>query len=343
MRLFNDNGYINIRAILDTKLTFIFLVGARAIGKTYGALDCVLDNNIKFIYLRRTQTQLDLINKPEFSPFKSIARNTGRVILTKPISKYNAGFYNAVKKDGEYVPSGPPIGYTMALSTVANVRSIDASDVKLVIYDEFIPEKHERPLKNEGSAFLNMYETFNRNRELEGDEPLQVLCMANANDLGNPIFAEMHLISKVERMKRKGQEISLDYQRGVGIFLLGNTPVSEQKKNTALYKAAAGSEFEAMAISNDFEELRHGSIKSEPIREYKPIVTVGEITFYKHRSKKQYYCTTMKVGTPPTYEATETDIKRFARKYSFLYMAYMQDMIIFEDTTAEVIYNHYVC
>ena len=41
-----------------------------------------------------------------------------------------------------------------------------ASDI---IFAEFIPEAHERLIKNEAAALFNFYETINRNRELDGN------------------------------------------------------------------------------------------------------------------------------------------------------------------------------
>lgn len=344
MKLFTDKGYLDIEAIINTKLPFIFICGGRGTGKTYGMLKYVLDHNKKFVFLRRTQSQVDLISKPEFSPFKAITEDTGQLISCVPVSKYNTAFYRAdVSEEGRVQPKGPALGYTMALSTISNMRGFDASDCEIMIFDEFIPEKHERPLKNEGSAFLNAYETINRNRELKGDPPLQAVCLANANDIGNPIFTELHLIAKVEHMQRKGQAYSLDYQRGLGIFLISNAPISHLKKFTALYKLADETEFSDMAIKNEFAELKHGSVQSQPIKEYKPLVTLGEITFYKHKAdNKKYYCTTMCIGSPEKYDSTDTDIKRFLRKYGYIYTAYMKDQIIFEDTACEVIYNHYI-
>ena len=89
--------------------------------------------------------------------------------------------------------------------------------MQLWIFDEFIPERHERPIKNEGAAFLNAYETMNRNRELQGYKPIQTLCLANANDLGNPIFMELGLVSRAMRMQQTGKTMSLLRDRGIGI------------------------------------------------------------------------------------------------------------------------------
>lgn len=343
MKLYTDDGYLNIEAILATKLPYILCVGGRAIGKTYGALEYVIDHEVPFIFMRRTQSQCDIISRDEFSPFRSLMTDREDLFITaRSITKYNAGFYKGELQDGKIVPTGAPIGYTMALSTVSNLRGFDASQVKLLIYDEFIPEKHERPLKNEGAAFLNAIETIGRNRELKGEDPLQVLCLANANDLGNPVFKELKIISKVEKMMRKGQSYSLDYQRGIGIFLLKDSPISKRKAKTALYLLSGEGEFSEMSLSNDFADLKHGSVKPQPIKEYVPIVTLGEITFYKHKSNGRYYCTTMRVGSPEVYEPNDTDIRRFMLKYNWIYRAYMQDLILFEDTTAEIIYNQYI-
>ena len=269
MKLYQNSGYVNIAGILSLDIPFNFVVGGRGTGKTYTSLEYVVENDIKFMFMRRTQAQADLINKPEFTPFKALCRDKNIDIITKPLTKYNAGFYME--------DENTPIGYTAALSTISNIRGFDASDVELLIYDEFIPERHERPIKNEGAAFLNAYETINRNRELKGEKPLQVLCLANANDISNPIFMELGLVSKAEKMMRTGKEISVDYNRGIAIFMLNASPVSSLKSKTALYKLTSGSEFEKMSIYNDFADVDYSNVVKRPLIEYVPVVEVGEI------------------------------------------------------------------
>ena len=344
MKLFTDDGYINMESIINTKLTFIIIVGGRASGKTYGALKYCLDHDKKFILMRRTQSQIDLISKPEFSPFRSISLDTGRDIMVKSITKYNGAFYD-VKQDpetGEYYASGPALGYSMALSTVSNLRGFDASDCEILVFDEFIKEPHEKPIRDEGQAFLNAYETINRNRELKGFPALQCVMLANSNDIGNPLFITLGLIGKVEKMIAKGQRYSLDYDRGLGLFLISDSEILRQKKDTALYRMAGEGDFADMALGNQFSDLKYNSVCPQPIAEYKPICTLGEITFYKHKSEKRFYCSTLRLGSPDTYTSSETDIKRWCRKYNYLWTAYMKDLIYFEDITAEVIFKHYV-
>ena len=71
MSVYLDNGYLDFGKILSYNVAFNFLVGGRGIGKTYGALKYVVDNNIPFVFMRRTQTQLDVLMKDEYQPFKN--------------------------------------------------------------------------------------------------------------------------------------------------------------------------------------------------------------------------------------------------------------------------------
>lgn len=333
MKLYQDSGYVNIAGILSLGIPFNLVVGGRGTGKTYTSLDYVLENAIKFMFMRRTQAQADLINKPEFSPFKALCRDKNIDIITKPLTKYNAGFYME--------DENTPIGYTAALSTISNIRGFDASDVELLIYDEFIPERHERPIKNEGAAFLNAYETINRNRELKGEKPLQVLCLANANDISNPIFMELGLVSKAEKMLRTGKEISVDHNRGIAIFMLNASPVSSLKSKTALYKLTRGSEFEKMSIYNDFADVDYSNIIKRPLIEYIPVVEVGEICIYRHKNNNKLYVSQHTVGSPPKYSSGENDLNRYARKYSWVWLEYLANNIEFESVISEKLLTKY--
>lgn len=337
MQLYDDNGYVNIKGIIRLGLPFNFVVGGRGTGKTYTALKTVKEENITFMFMRRTQAQAELINKPEFSPFKSLNSDNGWNIVSKPITKYNSGFYDATYEEA----AGLPIGYTCALSTISNIRGFDAQDVKLLIYDEFIPERHERPIKNEGSALLNAYETINRNRELKGSPPLQLLCLANANDLSNAIFMELGLVKKAERMQRKGQEFSIDRNRGIGIFMLNESPISSKKRNTALYKATSGSEFERMSLNNEFTATDYSNVAIRPIIEYRPIVAVGELCIYAHKSGGKMYVSTHCTGSPVRFSSGENDLERFRRIYAWIWAEYLQNNVEFEEILCEILLTKY--
>ena len=335
MGIYLDNGYLNINQILSYGVPFNFIVGGRGTGKTYGTLKTAYMENKRFILMRRTQAQCDLINKPEFNPFKALNNDTGSNAVVKSISKYNAKIVEETEEDERL------LGYTCALSTIANMRGFDASDVELLIYDEFIPEKHERAIKNEGSAFLNAYETINRNREIKGDKPLQVLCLANAFNIANPIFLELGLVGRCEKMKNSGQEIFIDKERGVCVVLLQKSKISKAKADTALYRLSSGS-YTDMALSNDFVYNNADNIKSMALKEFKLLCTVGEISIYKHKSKRLFYVSEHRTGTAPIYKSDEVNLQRYRKNHGVaLYGAYMRNNIICESLLTKSLFELY--
>jgi len=333
MNIYLESGYLNIPAILQLNKPFTFIVGGRGIGKTYGALKYIIEEKIPFMLMRRTQTQTDLINKPEFSPFKSIADDLNSNISVSSMSKYSSTVY----LDDE------PLGYTCALSTISNMRGFDASNVRLLVYDEFIPERHERLLKNEGSAFLNAYETINRNRELKGDRPLQALLLANSFNIGNDIFMEMGLVNIAAKMQRDGQELYVNNNTGIALIMPNNSRISEAKANTALYRATSDGSFSKMALGNEFSYNPSDNIGTRPLKEYKPVVTIGGITIYKHRSGKGYYIVEQDNGSQNRYNTDNVDMKRFLKKYGMgLYNAYMANCIIFQNMLTKSLFELYI-
>ena len=190
-KIYTEDGWLNVPAVrsfmLRERLPFLFCVGGRATGKTYGALEDVrqraLDGQGKFAYMRRTQTQADVAGSPIYCPVKSI---------TQDIFPDRSGknLYQLIDKDKNVY------GYIAALSTFSNLRGFDASEIDWIIFDEFIPESSERTMKNEGETFLNLYETVNRNRELKGKKPVFVLLMANSNQIAYSILLQLQLMNR---------------------------------------------------------------------------------------------------------------------------------------------------
>lgn len=322
MGIYLSSGYIDVAKILSYNVPFNFICGGRGTGKTYGALQYVVDTSTPFILMRRTQAQCDLISKPQFNPFKSLMNDLDIHVDTKSISQYN----------GAFMMDNEVIGYTCALSTISNMRGFDASDVDLLIYDEFIPERHERPLKNEDSAFFNAYETINRNRELKGRKPLQVLCLANANNLNNPIFTSLDLIDRCIKMQSKGNDLYINRNRGILIALADESSISQKKRRTALYRLTGDTDFSEMALNNEFAYNDISDIQPVDLREYYPYCAIGDICIYKHKSKNMYHVSLHYSGTPPTYDGDNIGQKRYNRNHGMrLYTAYLNGRITFEN------------
>lgn len=345
-KIYLPSGYFNLKHVITNGMTYNFIVGGRGIGKTFGCLRFAVDNGLKFIYMRRTQTQVDLIQAQEFNPFNALRSVLGNDynFMMKKINKNITGVYQAEFDSGKqiYQPEGLPIGYILALSTVSNIRGFDASDVDILIYDEFIGEKHERPIKREATAFLNAVETIARNRELSGSAPLKVICLSNSNDLACPLFMGLKLVDVFEKMYAKGIEFMKMPEMDAGLYYLKNSPISKEKAGTSLYKLAAETEFKQMAVSNEFAEEQRTMIRTMPIKEFKPLAKIGEICIYEHKSMRYYYISGLKSGTPPEYKSDGMDLIRFQRDFYFLWLAYLNQNMYFESYTYKVLFEKYM-
>lgn len=338
MKIYGDDGYLDFNEITG-KATFIFMVLARGTGKTVGALKWAVETGRNFIYMRRTQTQLDMIKTPMLNPFISLERVTDKEygFTIKPVAKGVSGVF---LNDGEELKRR---GYLMALSTISNLRGFDASDCDVLIYDEFIGEKHEKPIRNEGMAFLNAIETIGRNRELEGKPPLQVICLANSNDLANPLFIELGLVKYAERILNKGSEYALIPDRDILLIISDKSPISKRKSETALYRMTGEeSAFNQMALNNDFTQEFTEQVKSMSLTGFYPMVAVGEIVIYSHKSDLLYYVTDHMSGHPEKFGTSEVDIRRFAEHYYYLKIAYLNRHIYFESYILQVLFQRYM-
>lgn len=336
MGLYLDNGYINQDAIISSAENFIFEIGPRGTGKSYGILKHILEHCGTFLLLRRTQTEADIIGTEITNPFKALMNDTpGLQIHPASVSKNISAF---MKDTGEETPP-VRIGYLAALSTFANIRGADLSDVEIIFYDEFIPEKHQRPIKDEFRALMNVFETINRNRELKNLPPAKMVCAANSNDIANPIFIGLEIVDRIAKMMQKGIEFYKDPARSLAVYMFMKSPISEQKAETALYKLTQGNDFQNMAIRNMFN-LDTRYIKSRNLKEYKPIVKIGELCIYEHKSRREYYARSGASGTiPHVFTTSDTDRKRFIKTYNYLYLRYLSGHMFFENSTCQILFE----
>lgn len=328
-KIYNADGWVNWDYIMSQEASFISIVGARGVGKTYGCFKKLVGEGKKFIYLRRLKSQLDQCGKPEGNPFKKINDDTGHDI--KPFSSGGIISFREGDKTGELVSVG------VALSVVANVRGIDFSDFDFIVFDEFIASIGERPIKNEFSAFLNFYETVNRNRELTGRNPVKCLMLGNANTLINPYFSGWHFMKTAVKMITGGQMVWRTEDKTRMVILLLNSPISEKKRETALYQNATN-DFIEMALDNSFR-TDETNIKSEPLKEYIHLVSVGEIGIYKHKSERKYYVSSTQ-AKEPYYDSFGIGLKMFQQDFYMLRVHYMVSKnVLFESFEVEVIFR----
>ena len=223
--------------------SIISVLGARGTGKTYGLFKWLIEHRRKFIYLRRLKSQLEECRKDAGNPFKKLNIDMG--INIRPFPLAGSVAFNYDDRNGDIAAVG------VALSVVANIRGVDYSDFDYIVFDEFILSDGERPIKNEFQAFLNFYETVNRNRELEGKPAVKCLMLGNANKISNPYFSGWHCMKRVLRMISGGQMVWRSDDKTRMIILLLDSPISQRKQSTVLYKNA-NADFIEMALDNAF-------------------------------------------------------------------------------------------
>jgi hypothetical protein len=178
---------------------------------------------------------------------------------------------------------------------------------------------------------LNAYETINRNRELKGQPPVKMIALSNANNLASPIFETLRLIDRVDNMQRKHKSVWIDRDKGIAVIILTNSPISDRKQDTALYRISKDTDFAEMSLANSFAFEDYSYIGSRPLAEYRPVVAVEDVCVYVHKSNGTYYVTRFISGSPEKFTRSELDINQFKMRYASLYFAMCGGRMIFSD------------
>lgn len=325
-RIYNTDGWVNWNYIVNQKCAFTMVVGARGVGKTYGLMKYLIENEIPFIYLRRLRTQLDLCASNEGNPFNKLNADLDMAIRPQ---NTRAG---VVFADGEKT-----IALGVALSTVANVRGFDYSRFNVIVFDEAIASEGERTIPKEFNVFLNFYETVNRNRELNGEQPVQAFLLGNANRLTNPYFSGWHFMKTALNMIKGRQLVWFSADHSRMMIMLLDSSISKRKAETALYKNA-DKDFMLMALDNAFR-TDGTNIRSMPIREFNYLVSIGDIGIYKHKSERIYYVSSS-TRQENTYDAYGMGLKMFQQDFYNLRLFYLiQKIVYFENFECELIFR----
>ena len=213
------------------KAMFIFIIGERGVGKTYGAKKWCINKFIKkqeqFIYLRRYKTEL-----------KESAGDTDKFFK----ALYNEFPDHKFKISGEKILcDGKTMGYALALSTSNILKSTSFDGVTTIIFDEFIIDKGcYHYLQNEVESMLEMVETVARLRNI------RVIFLGNAISITNPYFTYF--------------DLSLPYGKDIKTFkdglILVNYIKNEQyrkvKHESNFGKLISGTNYSKYAIDNEF-------------------------------------------------------------------------------------------
>lgn len=310
----------------DKLRAFNFIIGGYGIGKTYSAIErAVLSYPGHFLYLRNTREQLQESCGGFGNPFKKWCKNNNRDIMMK-MEKSHAVITEQTESERLI------LGWGANLSTFENLRGVDLSSCMYGLFDEFI--ENRTFTFDQFKAFVRMYETVNRNREILNEEPFKVVLLSNAQRLGNPILRGFNLIPIIENMQKTGQRTAV-VNNGTVRIDLPFSEVSDAKKDTALYKATEGALFQREALNNNFINDSFTGVKKININEYTPMVAIDDIYIYKHKSEVLYYACSVQANVKK-YNSKDNFLI-FYKLYGFqLKLAIGSDKMYFSDYATKV-------
>lgn len=322
----NHDYYYHVEADLAAypKADIFIIIGGRNTGKTYSALkDCYL-NERKFVFIKRTMEDVDLLCSgmnitrsageyiPDLSPFAPINRDLHCNVRAVKIRNGLGAFYHC---DEENEPAGAPIGFLIAMTAVTKFKGFDMSEADWLIFDEFIPQPWERVNRKEGEQLLDLYKTVARDREHRGRDPLKLICLANATSITNPVMNIFEIVNDVARMNVSGEEYNYIKERGILIHMIKDNPdFLLKEKESTMFRAMGDTAWGSMAFDNQFGYNDFSAIGRMSVRKMKPVCSVSykHDNYYIYVKDGQYYMTTTRHNSDRIYNLNqENDQKLF--------------------------------
>lgn len=234
--------YLNYRTVFAYGKKINLIIGGRGVGKTYGAKKFVLSKCIptpsKFVWLRTTKAMTDVLKGDK-----------GQALF-KDIIEQEESFHNlkyVINGDGtieiDAEPENKVIGYLMSCSEYYKYKGNSFSDVKYIVFDEFIPENGEILRGNRVIQFLNTIETICRNRE-----DVTIILLANATNLGDEI---LELFFTNVKNGEYGFYIN-ERKDALLYYMKSSDEYLSVKRNSPVGRIIAGTPYEDTIINNKF-------------------------------------------------------------------------------------------
>lgn len=248
-----DLEYYSFDKVMSYNAIYNFVVGARGLGKTYGAKRHVIRKAIQhgheFIYLRRYKTEIKACG----TWFSDIAHEfpgwdfkvDGGKALCAPSS-------TADDKQRKW----RVIGYFIALSNAQTQKSVPYPNVRTILYDEFIIEKGAlRYLTNEAKVFNDFYLTVDRWKD-----KTRVFFLANSLSITNPYFLEYDILPDGELH----EELMIKHGGAVLAHFPDSSAFASGVYKTRFGRFIQATEYADYAVGNDFADNHSDLIDFKP-------------------------------------------------------------------------------
>lgn len=282
---YTDDGWIDIREIkkMCPEAVFFWLIGARQVGKTYGAFDYLHDQPGQYLFLRHNEEELKYANSSKINAFKDKG-------LPWADDTYNAPGRPLMTYNKTYHEGKIPKVVSTALSSVGKVRGIPAMNITHILFDEFIPVNERANNEMDGQHLQDLYMTINSVRETQGKPPVEMWCLANSNSLSSPILSHWNLTNDFLGMIRRGQHIRYLPKRRLCLITIDNSPKSEELAKGAIFQClGTNNDYARMALMNEFVNEDSVGVKSRPFKEYRAMCQIDDLTLYRHKSRDEWY------------------------------------------------------
>ena len=298
----------------------------RGPGKTYSYLRYMVASNTKFIYMKRTNDDIDLLCQKGYkgdssfdpSPFKPINRDFGCNIKPYKLREGLAGFYEFNENDE---PSGEIKGYCLSMNASIKYKGFDFSECDYICFDEFIPKKGQIVKHSEGAMLLDFYMTVCRDRVKRGRGDLKLVLLANADDIAAPIINELEIMDYIAVMNNL--KIHTNYLQEKGIFLkhIDSALIDNDFNKMGIYKAMANTAWGDVAFGGSFAYNDFSNVAKSNLKGYKPLIHIiykrKDIYIYLNPDNGYYHFTTSK-SNKTLYDFNldrENDQKRFYQQF----------------------------
>ena len=324
--LLNENfydGYYHVAEdIINYPAAWLYIVWSlRGSGKTYSFLRYMLGIQKRFIYMKRTNDDIDLLCQRGFkgdmsydpSPFKPINRDFGINVRPYKIREGLAGFYE-FNAEGE--PEGELLGYALSINAIAKYKGFDFSEVDYICFDEFIPMKGQIIKHDEGTMLLNFYMTVCRDRMKRGRGDLKLVMFANAENISVPVINDLEVMDNIAYMNNAG--VDSDYIKERGIFLrhINAEEIDNDFEEMGIFKAMNNTAWGEIAFQGNFANNDFSNVSRCNLKNYKPLIKITykrkDIFIYYNPNNGFYHFTASKNKTIYEYDLSrENDQKRF--------------------------------
>lgn len=324
MGLYKENGYLNYKYICDVGQRYIDIIGGRGIGKSHLICDIWNESKLPILYVRRTNVALE-------NSFSTIGDFVKPDWFGKDIRlKYNdkKGYGKAYLTD-EDLQNDKPFIVGVSLSTFQNKTGIDFTRFYDVIFDEFIPQKGDRSIKNEFQAYKNIMEVLFRNRPESETEKIRTWFFGNSNAIMSNILIGYRLIPDCYKAVKERTEITQVDRCETTLILPFNSPVSEKKRQNAFYRNLPKGRAK-MELDNEFMDLEDDRIRHQNLKEYTHDMKTPLFSVWLHKSDFKFYITKpMKAHCEDVFDASPSSLERWQSSSK----KYLKPMFISGDIT----------